>query len=93
MERRLHPTHDRAAIAGILGFPAAGLLSLLLFRWSAWAAVPAFLAVCSAAVASIGRSNRCPCPACGLSLHRPPSTSDFACEACGIIWETGNLTS
>ncbi len=93
MERRPHPTHDRAALAGILGFPLAGVLCLLLFRWSAWFAVPAFLGVWSAGVAWIGRLNRCPCPACGSVLHRWPGATDFACEACGIVWETGNFTS
>jgi hypothetical protein len=96
MERRPRPNYDRVtfrrAIRGFavsfLSIAMGGVLKLS-GAWADWIMWP-MTAGMFAGFLLIGRIpiNRCNCPTCGEPLKRPPETTEFPCERCGILWVT-----
>jgi hypothetical protein len=54
--------------------------------WGQWAGAVGFLTAVGLLV--LTPVNRCRCPSCGRPLARGKDTTEFPCEACGIVWET-----
>jgi hypothetical protein len=96
MERRPHPSYDRAAwrsIPLILAFFGLTFFAALLVSpgLPVWAQIGVFALVVGlhlVVVPRIHRINSCLCPLCGRRLRRPPDATIFPCEGCRIEWQT-----
>lgn len=94
MERKLHPSHDWTTWKRLICYFAGALVSvgaLLLVgqlgsTWPKTLGTLGFLAAFAGIV--LTPVNRCQCPGCGQELRRSADTTEFVCNACGIVWYT-----
>ena len=94
VERRPHPSYDRATTRRVLAWCAAAALSALggtlahragAGAWSGFGLAGFFVALGGVCFTPV---NRYPCPTCGERLVREPFTTEFTCTRCEIVWVT-----
>jgi hypothetical protein len=92
VERRHHPSHDRATWFQILaGFAVAAVGACAAFEdeagtWVVWLGVAGV--VVGFAIVFVTPVNRTSCPSCGATLRRARDTTEFVCTGCNVVWVT-----